>query len=72
MYYTLGTLGCYLHRSTYMNHGEHVFNNVKNLFRQAESLAINSVTAKRRKLSRGRAQHERLQKPTLGALQNVC
>ena len=70
MYYTLGTLGCYLHRNIYIDHSEHVFNNVKNLFRHVESLAIDSVTAK---LSCGGAQwHKRLQKPMLGALRDVC
>ena len=70
MYYTLGTLGCYLHRNIYIDHSEHVFNNVKNLCRHAESLAIDSVTAK---LSRGRAQwHKRSQKPMLGVLRDVC
>ena len=70
MFYTLDTSKCYLHRNIYIDHSEHVFDNVKNLLRHAESLAIDSVTAK---LSHGGAQwHEMLQKPTLGALRDVC
>ena len=45
-YYTPGTPGCYLHRDIYINHSEDVFDNVKNLFRRAESLVIDSMTAK--------------------------
>ena len=54
----------------YIDHSEHIFDNVKTLCRHVESLAINSVTAK---LSCGRVQwHERSQKLTLGALGDVC
>ena len=47
-----GTPGCYLHRDIYKNYSEDVFDNVKNLFRRAESLVTDSTTSKRRELSR--------------------
>ena len=69
----LGTPGC-LHRNIFINHSENVFDNVKNMLKRAESLAIDSVTEKCGKLSRmwwGAAQKVAEANQTLGSMQRT-
>ena len=55
-----------------MNHSENVFDNVKSLFRRAESLVIDPVAARRENCPEcGTAQHERPQKSGSWEARNV-